>query len=100
MQPDHIVGPAEQAAYDAVDVGHAPARIVEDDAIRNGAHDVFSLAGLSSGVARVSINGQEKTRILNSQPDLLRKLFQQFDFLGWQAAHAAVIDFDGPQYGP
>jgi hypothetical protein len=76
MQTDDIIGPTEQPAYGAIDIGNAPSRIVKDYSVGNGAHDIFSLARLPPGVSCVAIDAQEETRILDSQPDLLRELLQ------------------------
>src|SRR5579864_3126585 len=77
-----------------------PARVVDDDAIGDGLHDVLALAHLPPRVLGEQLVAVEETRVLNSQPDLQRELLQQLDFLGGQTAHAPVIDLDGSENGP
>jgi len=70
------------------------AREIAGALARQLVREAFTLACLPPGVSRMAIDAQEEARILDSQSDLLRELFQQFDFLGWQTAHAAVINLD------
>ena len=59
------IGPTEKLASDGIGIGDTPARVIDNDAIRNGLHNVFLLVCVAAGDTRPLLNAPEEADILN-----------------------------------
>src|SRR5260221_179745 len=74
-----------------VSICHAPARIIDNNAIRDGLHNIFALARVAACNLCQVIDTTKKAGILNGSPCLLGELFEQLDLLARKTACAPVI---------